>query len=71
MIARGFLIAAIAVAMCGCAATTGSDTASSPSSVYYIGDNAALVGANAGLSATEREGEFSVVKRIYWFFAGR
>jgi len=38
--------------------------------LYMVGDNAPLVKANA-VRSMESEGEFSVVKRIYWFFAGR
>jgi len=67
MIARGLMMAALAVAVCACASTAperGSQTA-----FYMVGDNAPLVRTNAAPGSTE--GEFSVVKRIYWFFAGR
>ena len=38
---------------------------------YRVGDNAPVVKVNAAPGSTESEGEFSVIKRIYWFFAGR
>jgi hypothetical protein len=38
--------------------------------VYVVGDNVPLVKASVGEDGTA-ESEFSVVKRIYWFFAGR
>jgi hypothetical protein len=68
MIARGLMMA-LAVALSACASTAperGSQTA-----FYMVGDNAPLARANAAPGSTEGEGEFSVVKRIYWFFAGR
>jgi hypothetical protein len=64
MIARGLLVATLCVAVCACAST--APERSSRNAVYLVGDNAAPV-----RGSTESEGEFSVVKRIYWFFAGR
>lgn len=69
MIARGFVMAALAVAVCACASTA-PERASLQNPVYMVGDNAPLLKANAG-SDVEGEGQFSVIKRIYWFFAGR
>jgi hypothetical protein len=36
-----------------------------------VGDNPALLRANADSGSIESEGQFPVIKRIYWFFAGR
>ena len=69
MIARGLMMAALAVVVCGCAST--APERGSQTSFYMVGDNAPLVRTNAAPGSTESEGEFSVVKRIYWFFAGR
>jgi hypothetical protein len=69
MIARTWVIAAAAVAVCACASTA-PERASLQSPVYMVGDNAALLRANAS-SSMEAEGQFSVIKRVYWFFAGR
>ena len=46
-------------------------TGVSQNAFYMVGDNAPLVRTNAAPGSTESEGEFSVVKRVYWFFAGR
>lgn len=70
MIARALMMAAVAVAVCACASTAPERT-SLQSPVYMVGDNAALVKANAGPDAMGSEGQFSVIKRVYWFFAGR
>jgi hypothetical protein len=69
MIARGLMLAAAAVAVCACASMAPERT-SMQNTLYMVGDNAPLVKANA-VRSMESEGEFSVVKRIYWFFAGR
>lgn len=71
MVARGLLIAAVAVAICACASTAPSERASLQNAVYMVGDNTPLVRASANSGATESEGQFQVIKRIYWFFAGR
>ena len=69
MIARALVVATLAVAVSACASTAperGPQTA-----FYMVGDNTPLVRTNAAPGSTESEGEFSVVKRVYWFFAGR
>jgi hypothetical protein len=68
MIARVSVIAAAAMAVCACASTA-PERASLQGPVYVVGDNAAVSRTSA--APTEAQGEFSVVKRIYWFFAGR
>jgi hypothetical protein len=70
MIARGLILAALAVAVCGCASMMPERT-SMQNTLYMVGDNAPLVKANTAPGSMESEGQFSVVKRIYWFFAGR
>lgn len=70
MIARGLMIAALAVALCACASSV-PERASLQSGVYVVGDNAPIVKANEVTDASEDEGQFGVIKRIYWFFAGR
>lgn len=70
MIARGLMIAALAVAVCACASRE-PERASLQNAVYVVGDNAPLVRTNAAPSSMENAGEISVVKRVYWFFAGR
>ena len=70
MIARALIIAAVAVGVGACASTAPERT-SLQSPVYMVGDNAALVKANAGPDGMDSEGQFPVIKRIYWFFAGR
>lgn len=69
MIVRGLLVATLAVAVCACAST--APERGSQNALYMVGDNAPLMRTNAAPGSTESEGEFSVVKRIYWFFAGR
>ncbi len=69
MIARGLLVATLAFAVSACAST--APERRSQSAFYTVGDNAPVVRTNAAPGSTESEGEFSVVKRIYWFFAGR
>jgi len=69
MIARGLLVATLAVAVCACAST--APEMRSQNAVYMVGDNAALLRANSASGSMQGEGEFSVVKRLYWFFAGR
>jgi len=70
MIARVCLIAAAAVAVCACASTS-PERASLQGPFYMVGDNVALSKASAAAAPEEAQGQFSVVKRIYWFFAGR
>ena len=70
MIARVCLIAAAAVAVCACASTAPERT-SLQGPFYMVGDNVALSRASAAPAPEEAQGQFSVVKRIYWFFAGR
>jgi hypothetical protein len=69
MVTRGLLVAALAVTFCACAASSSREPGAQ-SAVYVVGDNAPLVKANAGTDGTT-EREFLVLKRIYWFFAGR
>ena len=71
MVARGFVIAAVVMATCACASTAPREGASLQSAMYMVGDNTPLVRASAGSAASEREGQFPVVKQLYWFFAGR
>jgi hypothetical protein len=68
MIARGLLVATLAFAVGACASTAPEEA--SQNTIYVVGDNAALVRMNAA-QGSESPGEFSVVKRLYWFFAGR
>jgi len=70
MIARVLVVATLAVAVCACASTA-PERAPLQNAVYMVGDNAPLVRANAAPGSMESEGEFSVIKRVYWFFAGR
>jgi hypothetical protein len=67
MVGRGLLVAAIAVAACACAST---EQPPSQSGIYVVGDHASLISASSGSGAAP-ESEFSVIKRVYWFFAGR
>jgi hypothetical protein len=71
MVARGFVIAAAAIAVCACASTAPRERASLQNSMYMVGDNTPLLRASAGSAAAESEGQFPVIKRLYWFFAGR
>jgi hypothetical protein len=68
MVLRGVLLVAVAVTACACATSTTDRGA--PSGLYVVGDHTPLIGASAD-SGGMTEGQFSVVKRIYWFFAGR
>lgn len=70
MIARVSVIAAVALAACACASTA-PERVSLQSPVYVLGDNAAVSRTSASAAPMEAQGQFSVVKRIYWFFAGR
>ena len=70
MIARVSLIAAAVIAVCACASTA-PQRASLQGPVYVVGDHTAISRTDAAAAPTEAQGEFSVVKRIYWFFAGR
>jgi hypothetical protein len=36
-----------------------------------VGDNVALDRTSDAAAPMEAQGQFSVVKRVYWFFAGR
>jgi hypothetical protein len=69
MIARGLVVATLAVAVSACAST--APQRGSQNALYIVGDNAPLVRTNAAPGSMESEGEFSVIKRVYWFFAGR
>lgn len=69
MIARGLLIATLAVAVYACASTAPERT--SQNAVYIVGDHSAPISANSAPGSTESPGEFSVIRRLYWFFAGR
>jgi hypothetical protein len=70
MVARCFVVATLAVAVCACASTA-PERAPLQNAVYMVGDNVPLVRTNAAPGSMESEGEFSVIKRVYWFFAGR
>jgi hypothetical protein len=69
MVMRGLMVAALAVSAGACAASSNLERGAQ-SAVYVVGDNVPLVKANAGTDGMP-EREFSVVRRIYWFFAGR
>jgi hypothetical protein len=68
MITRGLLLAAIAAAACACASTAPDGI--SQRSFYVVGDNAPVLNVSAGPSG-QTDSQFSIIKRIYWFFAGR
>jgi hypothetical protein len=69
MVVRAFLMTAVAIALYACASTA-PQRPGFQNAVYTVGDNAPI--ADAGAAApTESQGELSVVKRLYWFFAGR
>jgi hypothetical protein len=70
MIARASLIAAVAVTVCACASTA-PERASLQGPFYMVGDNVALERTSDAAAPMEAQGQFSVVKRVYWFFAGR
>lgn len=70
MVAQGLVIAAVSVALCACAASPSPQRASVQNAVYMVGDSAPRLNANAA-DPVESQGEYSVVKRLYWFFAGR
>jgi hypothetical protein len=70
MTARPCLIAAVAVAVCACASTA-PERASLQGPFYMVGDNVALERTSDAAAPMEAQGQFSVVKRVYWFFAGR
>jgi hypothetical protein len=66
---RGVLVAVIAVTACACASTPSPERG--PQTAFYVvGDHASVVDVSVEPGAMP-EGEFSVVKRVYWFFAGR
>ena len=72
MVMRALMITAVAVTLCACASTAPSEKASFQNAVYMVGDNSALnASASSGPQMGEPVGEFNVVKRVYWFFAGR
>ena len=72
MVVRGFLLAALAVAGCACAVSTAPEGASlRRAAIYMVGDNAPLPGTYVNPADLDREGRFPVVRRVYWFFAGR
>jgi hypothetical protein len=62
-------MSAAAVALCACASTA-PEGSNLQNTVYIVGDNAPLANASAD-DPTESQGEYSVVRRLYWFFAGR
>ena len=69
MVARAFLMMAVDIALCACASTA-PQRSNLQNAVYMVGDSAPLVNTSAA-DTTESQGEISVVKRLYWFFAGR
>ena len=71
MIARACLLAAVAVAVCACASPVPERTSLQGGPFYMVGDNVAPSRASTAAGPMEAQGEFSMVKRIYWFFAGR
>ena len=66
---RAFLMTAVAIALCACASTA-PQRSGFQNAVYMVGDSAPLMNTSAA-EPTESQGEISVVKRLYWFFAGR
>jgi hypothetical protein len=70
MVARAFLMTAVAIALCACASTVPQRT-NLQNAVYMVGDNAPLVKSSAAPGAMEREGEFSVVAGSLKNKAGR
>jgi len=60
---------AVAIALCACASTA-PQRSGFQNVVYMVGDSATPVNASTA-APTESQGEYSVVKRLYWFFAGR
>lgn len=70
MVGQGLVIAAVTVAICACASSEPSQRASFQNAVYMVGDSAPVVKTNAA-DPIQSQGEHSVVKRLYWFFAGR
>ena len=69
MVARAFLMTAVAIVLCACASTA-PQRSGFQNAVYMVGDSAPRMNTSAA-APTESQGEFSVVKRLYWFFAGR
>ncbi len=71
MVARAFLMTAVAIALCACASTAPQRT-NLQNAVYMVGDNTPPVNTSASVADPKAsQGEYSVVKRLYWFFAGR
>ena len=70
MVGQGLVIAAVTVAVCACASSEPMQRASFENAVYMVGDNVPVVNASTA-DPTKSQGEHSVVKRLYWFFAGR
>jgi ABC-type uncharacterized transport system auxiliary subunit len=71
MVARAFLMTAVAIALCACASTAPQRT-NLQNAVYMVGDNTQPVRTSASVADPKAsQGEYSVVKRVYWFFAGR
>lgn len=69
--ARTVLVAAVAIALCSCASTA-PQRSNVQNAVYMVGDSTPPVNTSAGAADPQAsEGEYSVVKRLYWFFAGR
>jgi len=60
---------AVAIALCACASTA-PQRSGFQNAVYMVGDSTPPVNTSAVEPATS-QGEYSVVKRLYWFFAGR
>lgn len=70
MVGQGLVIAAAAIAVCACTSAEPTQRSSLQNAVYMVGDSAAVVKTNAA-DPVKSQGEYSVVKRLYWFFAGR
>lgn len=69
MVARAFLMTAVAIAVCACASTA-PQRSGFQNAVYMVGDSTPSVNTSA-VEPAASQGEYSVVKRLYWFFAGR
>ena len=69
MVARAFFMTAVAIALCACASTA-PQRSNLQNAVYMVGDSTSPTNVSAA-DPTASQGEYSVVKRLYWFFAGR
>jgi ABC-type uncharacterized transport system auxiliary subunit len=71
MVARAFFMTAVALALCACESTA-PKRSNLQNAVYMVGDNTPPVNTSTSVADPKAsQGEYSVVKRLYWFFAGR